>query len=328
MDGFSVSDLVPEESALFHGSTVDFSSASRFHQRHIKIASQLPEHVVRVGENQYELSPKILERLVLFRHMGARNEQKQPADRLAGALLDCAKSLALELSLLKERTKEEIWAEYFDAVKAHGPIFLRAQKSILRLPVSKDGSVLEPFSHPELPQLNVHLVFNTDLASVPFGKYTARVPIPKTIDSSPAEHVNSREFTIERLPELTIRLEGAPVVKMMVASFDKKADEIDLARQFTSKMLNGVMHELKRFLGMVSKRGRPRLGIGEKAALLLHHHRKNITQATEELCPNRSDAGHHHTKRCQDRVRLAADQHYKSVERDLLRYLPVTSRKT
>jgi len=40
-----------------------------------------------------------------------------------------------------------------------------------------------------------------------------------------------------------------------------------------------------------------------------------------ELCPDRDKPGHRHNRACEDRVRLAARQHYQSLRRNFRRYL-------
>jgi len=266
--------------------------------------------------------------MLVQRYLGVGNEHSEPADRLASALYSCAKSLAFELGFRTRPSKLAAWTNYLDAIERLERGHLRA-RTFVHVPVSSNGQILEPWSHPDLAQLAIHFAFNTELARMRIEGTDAgsiQVPTEATRKATPVGNMEGEEFEVERLPELTIRLEGAPVTSMMVASLSKGVDAD--ARRFTVKLLNGVMHELKKFLGISSKRGRPRLGIGEKAALLLDHHGKTLLHATNEVCPHRGEAGHKNSKRCQDRVRLAAAQHYTSLEREFRRYLPAEARKT
>jgi hypothetical protein len=115
---------------------------------------------------------------------------------------------------------------------------------------------------------------------------------------------------------------------MMVASLQRTDEGVAEAREFTVKMMNGVMHELKRFLGISQKRGAPSLGIGKQAALLLDYEGRNIAQAVQQLCPQRNVAGHQHDRKCQDRVRLAAKHYYQSQSREFHKHLPIATRET
>jgi hypothetical protein len=205
----------------------------------------------------------------------------------------------------------------------------RAEQRFRILPVTDSGELLESMSHPELQQLALQFAFNTELASFPIGQHRGVIGIPETIevDEDLADE-SFKPFTIERSPELTIKLKGTPVVQLMIASFDKKEPDIEIAQQFSLNLLNGMLTELRRFLGMRQKRGRPRLGIGEKAALGLDYQCKNIVQVTNEICPNKNQPEHQHTKRCQDRIRLAADQYYKSLAREFEKLLSPKAKKT
>jgi hypothetical protein len=323
-DDLSPDNLAPEEGALIHGSVVDLSNASKFCRERAEIALQLSEHVTCVGTEKYELSARIHRDFLVKRYCGVGNEHSAPADRLATALYWCAKLLAFELGFRTRPDKLDAWTDYLDAIGSPRRGHLRP-RAFVRVPVSSDGQIREPWSHPDLAQLSIHFAFNTEIARMRIaGKDAGSIQIAD--EAAPTATLNGdgagQEFEVERLPELTIKLEGSPVAKMMVASLGKGADAKTVAQQFTITLLSGVVHELKRFLGISSKRGRPRLGIGEQAALLLDHYQVNITQAVAQICPSRLVPSHRHDKRCQDRVRLAARQYYKSLKREFGRYLP------
>ena len=82
MDAPSFNDRAPEESALFQGSTLDLSGASKFYKRHSRIASQVCAHIKHVSGDKYELSPEILTDILAFPHMEVGKENTRPADRM------------------------------------------------------------------------------------------------------------------------------------------------------------------------------------------------------------------------------------------------------
>lgn len=328
MNEVRLSDLKPDERALFNGSVIDLSGASKYYKRQMSIASHV-EDMVGTGQDRYQLSPRILSQVIAMRRLGVGGEHEEPANRLAHSVFVSARWFGFESYLRMQRTKNEEWSEYFEAVKAHGPVRLRASQRRLLLPVGKNGEMLEEYSHPELPQLKLHLAFNTELASIKVGGLPGVAGIPETITvDETMDDNNSQILDIEHLPGFSIKMEGAPVSQMMIATFDRNTEDVRAARAYTLRLLNGVMHEVKRFLRLVAKKGRPRLGIGERAAVLLDHERKNIVQVTKGLCPSQSEPGHRHSKRCYDRVRLAAEQYYRSLEREFTRSLPSKGRKT
>jgi hypothetical protein len=329
MDDSSIlAALMPEERALFHTNVLDLSTASDFYKKQAKIASRL-EDVIDTGQDRYRLSPRVLRDLTALRGYAVGTAHTKPADRLAHALYLCARSLAYESLFKAQRTKNEEWGAYFDAVRTHGPVRPRAERRLKVLPVRENGEVLESLSHPELQQLVLQFAFNTELASFPLGKDRGVIGIPETIEiDENLSDENSEPVIVERSPQLTIELKGEPVVQLMIASFDKDGPDIDRARKFTLNLLSGLTHELKRFLGLTLRRGRPRLGIGEKAAHGLDYHGRTIIQVTNELCPKRNEPGHRHVKGCRDRIRLAADHYYKSLAREFEKPLLPKAKKT
>ena len=325
--------LAPEESQLFHGSLVDLSSASKFHKKLARIVSQLRAHIKPVGRDKYELSAEVLTSLVSNRTMGVGNEYSRPADRLAHTLYWSARSIVFDLRMRRQATRKiDAWTAFFDALDTH-PAEKFRDHTLMQVPVRPTGHILEErWSRPDLPQLLVDFAFNTELGHIQvegLGSVACRIPKEKagTRKHSDSDAELGREVTVDRVPLLTITLEGAPVAKMMAASLRGSGADIAKARKFTSKMLAGIMHELKKFLGIAGKRGRPPLGIGKEAAMLIHHERKNIRQVVEKLCPNRALRNHRHNKNCEDTVRLVAAQYYKSLSRDFRRSLPGLAKK-
>ena len=326
-ENLEVKHLAPEERVLLRKSVVDFSTASEFLKKHVEVVCELHDHVAHVGGEKYRLSAEMLRSILIHRHFGAGNEYPNPADRLAQAVYWCAKSLAFERSFLTERSRDRTlaWQDYLTVLKGKESANLRA-KGFVQVPVQADGKVLERWSQPELPRLTIHFAFNTELSRVyanglPPGVVDVRntvVPDEKT-EGVASEH----PITIERLPELTIKLEGAPVAKMMVSSLLKTVE----AQEFTRKLLAGTTHELNRFLGLAEPRGRPSLGIGEKAAKMLDYEKKPMRKALTELCPDRDKPAHQHNRACEDRVRLAARQYYQSLRRNFRRYLVAEVKK-
>jgi hypothetical protein len=329
-DNLSPKNLAAEEGELIHDSVVDLSDASKFLKGHVAVAAQMPDHVTSAGADTYSLSPRILKELLIFRYLGVGNEHSVPADRVASALYWCARSLAFELAFFTTSNKLDAWRDYLEAINDLGRGHLQAKNFVI-VPVSGDGQIFEPWSHPDLARLSIHFEFNTELARMRHeGKDLGSIVVPSNagLKSTPIGNGAGQEFEVERLPELTIKLQGSPVARMMVAALNKGANADTVAQRFTVTVLSGVLHELKRFLGISSKRGRPPLEIGKQAALLLDYHHVNIVQAVAQLCPKRTLSDHRHDKHCQDQVRLAARQYYKSLKREFGRYLPAKAKKT
>ena len=202
----------------------------------------------------------MLRSILIHRYVGAGNEYPNPADRLAQTVYWCATSLAFERSFLTERNRDKAlaWQDYLTVLKGKESANLRA-KGFVHVPVQPDGKILERWSRPELPQLTSHFAFNTELTRVckngfPPGGVDVRNTVAADVTN---QGIPSGEaVAIERLPELTIRLEGGPVAKMMVCSLLK----VEEAQEFTRKLLAGVTHELNEILRARSTERKAALG--------------------------------------------------------------------
>jgi hypothetical protein len=321
-DNLRIENLADEERSLIRDSIVDLSAASRFLRRQVVIGSEFCRHLMKITDGKYKLSSELLRRVLIWRYVGSGNKYLRPEDRLAFAILGCVRSMLFEAAFCNRRGDEEAWQNYFKILKGKESANLRAT-GFVQVPVAPNGAVLEPFSRPDLPQLTLRFAINTQLAVARINGQDFGFFDVKNTEASVEEEVDGEPLTIERLPELTIKLEGAPVATVMAASLAKSAAD----REFTKQLLNGVRHEVDRFLGLAAKRGRPAHGLSEKAATLIDHEGHSIRSAVRVLCLDRNRPEHKHTKRCDDKIRLAARQYYSSLRNTFRRY-SVTANKT
>lgn len=117
----------------------------------------------------------------------------------------------------------------------------------------------------------------------------------------------------EKLPKLTIEIEGEPVCILMKGGYLlRDPEERRAVRKDSKRIWEGVTPWLLADLGIGQlKRGKPAGHLGPEAAYLHDHHGLSWTQIAEKVCPKK----HTHDWNCKENLRTQARQFWTNQRR-------------
>jgi hypothetical protein len=290
--------------SCINGNTVDLSRASEFYRRLAKVALELTDYVEALSGNKYKLMGRFAPFFFKSLPVCLDRRPAEPVDAVAESLFQLAKAWALDIAdarllgdrnLASETSLDDEWArawnlldeKHWQALEEMGP----AAASYITTAMDEHGGIDEKLVYsPKAHRIQLGISFERDA---------------------------------NREPELRLLLKGEPAVRFMIAHI-RKSQSMDSSsldkenRETLRTILNSAVQAIaKEFFGLKKPtKGRPR-DIGERAAYLIYHRQKPIHLAVRELCALSQEPKHTCDGKCRDRIKKAADNYFKHLQREL-----------
>lgn len=289
--GFQSHSIPPEISQYIKGRVVNLWRASTYYRKCWEaICPRVHSELKREGESQYKLSHPFFR--FFLKHLREKvaghygKSEMGPTDVIALALYE-AGCLYGQTPMPAHPSPFQPWPE--------GRPVSEAWKGLGDLPIPGDFLIVYEYPGPG---------------------HELRVPRPGQFQHPRIAVRVSYSMDKEKLPKLTIEIEGEPVCLLMKAAYElNDLEQRRAVRKEVDRILTSLLRRL--FVKALPKGGRPpEHRAGRKAAFLHYHRGLAWPDVAEQLCKQ----NHAHTKACSKNFQTQATQFWQAVRQGARRY--------